>query len=270
MTAIVPRAGASLTALSLPASPASPGPPEGANRFESFLTPPRGAGPAPRASSGGNLHSEVAHLFNEFGFFAARSAPPEPALQAPSDGPLDGPAPAARSEARSQAHQGAVKPSDERVMTEPAPPVDAPEFEPGAERVGEEVGGSRPAPTSIAPCGAPRAEARVGPPKITSPRIALESRLINEPAWARATLAEPETFAARAAPREGRSTPDRLIFQIGDSHVELVGRLARLGDEEERRLLEALGDLLEAHGFSLRSATLNGRPAAWGLGRGGI
>lgn len=58
---------------------------------------------------------------------------------------------------------------------------------------------------------------------------------------------------------------DRIIFRIGEHLVELIARLEGLGDEEQKKLTDALNAVLEAHGLSLGAATINGKPFSTSL-----
>ena len=50
------------------------------------------------------------------------------------------------------------------------------------------------------------------------------------------------------------------MFRIGSHSVEILGRLQDLSSDEQDRLIEELGTLLAAYGFSIGQAKLNGTP----------
>ena len=271
MTSIAPQP-------SVPPGPAvssrargSPPPREGEIRFESLLAPlpPAEASPAVADEGRSSLDDGVAHLFNEFGFFAARLA-----HQFPSGEKIDDPFPAeARPEARPVIARAALDPVEASLGQPTAEAGDgvADELKPcgsGQELDGSAVGRSRQAGGRPA-AQSPARSASAAEPLLLADARAEQASLSPDRGVRTGKATATDGVCGGSRPRAaGAAQSDRLLFRIGDHQVELAGRLADLREEDERRLLEALGELLEGHGLSLASATLNGRPVPLGRGRG--
>ena len=54
---------------------------------------------------------------------------------------------------------------------------------------------------------------------------------------------------------------DRLTLRVGGHVAEFIGRLEGLSEEDEKKMIKALSELLASHGLSLGRATVNGRAA---------
>lgn len=223
----------------------------------------------------------IAHVFNAFGFFpastgegtrvpseekAALESAQQPAASSMAnilpqnlrpEGPTDQLAPIASAEGVpvSPSAPAASLPAG---ISEPSPDG---ESLPGKQLIDSHLGKVRSRMNEIS---VPGVKDLVRQERPSRPNAGLEPRRTSE-----GETNEVETGPDVPAPRDPAShvhnQRDRLVFRIGAHLVELIARLEGLSEEDEQRLIDALNDILEAHGLSLGPATLNGQPIDHGV-----
>jgi hypothetical protein len=265
MTSVQPPLGSALPARAGSAAPV----PAAAVDFEALVDiagNDQGCGAAGRE----DFKADVAHVFNAFGFF--------------SDDP-----------AQRAAHQSGIHASIAASSDPPPKHLPSAGENPalGPAAVGPVAATARVRGVAPAPVGGIDAQRDGSGPEAIAERLAIDAAGSGLPAAAVHTPRPPSTrsagahvlpgtvigFASRIAPRNGESdvrnapagyarrspdapSGDRLSLRIAANSAELVGRLAGLGEDDERRLVEALAELLARHGLTLRAAIFNGRPVA--------
>ncbi|HKC03558.1 MAG TPA: hypothetical protein VKC17_09675 [Sphingomicrobium sp.] len=194
------------------------------------------------------LKSALAHVFNAFGFFPAESDQSAPAVveaespAAPTSGVVPAPA----------------KTPDDPAGSDPRQAIDAAR------------------PGSAGPTVPDNGDRRVDRHSAVRATIALgrEPRAVPAPV-SRGDVADlhraepsrdrPGLEVSRPGAKVGPEQQDQIRFKIGDCVVDLLARLHDLSDDEETRLIAELQAVLEEHGFSLASATINGMPFVTGV-----
>jgi hypothetical protein len=217
-------------------------------------------GDGPKAGMTEDPGQAFAHVFNAFGFFAASGeSRPSAVVESPADATpvvVEGSEVAGGVDAQS-------KGEGEEGEWEPAAPLfegDARGVCGGDELPQVQVSG----PGRLGAGAAPRSVPLPQPANIGWSRVSAPFSNAVRAGTERAARADPSPRRPDAmfAREQAGASGDRLVLTISGEHVELMGRLSGLGEEEEQRLIEALEDLLGRHGLPLGSARLNGRLVA--------
>ena len=243
MSAILPPQQSSATSGSrAPHQPVQQ--PATSDRFESLLTSgaaSSGAGFALPADAGG-LTSAIAEVFNAHGFFVAGPEAPEAAATA--------------SAAHVSWNAGDLATRDPVLVQSGATAVEAGSQPPRPKSLsltaGDIMTGASELRTAVVAGSSPARPSGAGAETPVSTGKARRAGA--------ASKEVPQAPASSRAASPAAATADRLLFRIGSHSVEILGRLQDLSSDEQDRLIEELGTLLAAYGFSIGQAKLNGTP----------
>jgi hypothetical protein len=224
----------------------------------------------PGESRQADLEAGLAHVFNAFGFFQAGPQPP-PGNPNRRAGDMRLRAPQMPRELPETAEPEEPTCIVRKICDVSAPPVvNGPQTRLAAEgTAGQDLTPGRSVIGEMfesKPAAVRQTDAGPGPPRSILPapicRASSQSEIESQSSEFRRTEDCGEQ-ARKPPPRVGANdaaeTSDHLIFRVGSHEVELIGRLANLDGQEERRLMDELAALLDGHGLTLSGATLNGR-----------
>jgi hypothetical protein len=250
VTAILPQIGQSPPFRAGPADEARADPPPRMD-FESLLD-------QVGTDSGKNGRGMSASEFDAFGFFGSTGAPPTevgaPENRESPQAPRAGETSSTPAEPTDAPEQPAA--IDDRAPAELAAAAgDTPARETG------DAAGRGPVAAPFSTVRANGAAVRGGPETLPAAGVQGHQSAPSVTQGCDSREDVPAGPRAGAAPVE-RQSADRLVLSLSDEAVELTGHLPGLGEDDEQRLLNALGELLESHGLILGSALINGRPIA--------